>query len=151
MGVAYYMHLFIHFLGPYDVSNMKYIRITVAIYFIFCAVKSFGMYLLPSLWLSVHLYACIQELEKCWTDFHEINSREFIEICVHFPFFCFKLDQNNGHFIWGTTCIYLHIASIACYKYVEQKSVLNSLCLINLMVVDMLKQGSFYCLKTVAE
>jgi hypothetical protein len=45
MDVTYYMHLFIHFLGPYDVSNMKYIRRTVAIYFIyfciFCAVESF--------------------------------------------------------------------------------------------------------------
>jgi len=47
MDVAYYMHLFIHFLGPYDVSNMKYIRRTVAVYFIyfciFCVVKSFGI------------------------------------------------------------------------------------------------------------
>lgn len=39
------MHLFSHFLDPYDVSNMKYIRGTVALYCIyfciFCAGKSF--------------------------------------------------------------------------------------------------------------
>ena len=47
MDVAYYMHLFIHFRGPYDVSNMKYIRRTGAIYFIYFSppppVKSFGI------------------------------------------------------------------------------------------------------------
>jgi hypothetical protein len=69
MDVAYYMRLFIHLLGPYDVSNMKYIRRTVAIYFIyfciFCAVKSFGITLIiftVAISLSVCLHSGTGEM-----------------------------------------------------------------------------------------
>lgn len=60
---------------------------------------------IKSTMLSVHLSVCMQQLETCWTCFHDLvlgSIPVFVEPCK----FSLRQDSFSNHFLWKLTCVF---------------------------------------------